>query len=46
MVVLGHMYYACVEQRVVNITVKDMPCRVLGVILVPRVTWLALKSHS
>lgn len=39
MAVRGHMYYACVEPGVVSIAVKDMPCRVWGVILVPRVTW-------
>lgn len=38
MVVPGHMYYVCVELGVVSITVKEMPCRVSGVILVPRVT--------
>lgn len=39
MAVREHMYYACVEPGVVSIAVKDMPCRVLGVIFLPRVTW-------
>lgn len=33
------MYYACVEPGVASITVKDVPCGGLGVILVSRVSW-------